>query len=268
MPGRVETPIDQLSGLPLLLAPNDQALRLLHGEESNFGRLADWNHAFHPAARVLAGGDGSDALRNARKQFVLRADHDTYHALWDGPTLPTTPAERFKIVTLCAAGYIPLQALDTSGRRPQLVNLTESQRERLRTSGEVRVASYSVVQSFLKNFVLKQPADHIRPAMVDKFLALDAETPTDAREKKFLAHLLLSLVIDRVEDLLDPPYSFGHAYNLLSPGLPTRPGDFVKSVIVRSPKNVRGMVAELTKKFTLVRDGPEVAARLGNLLLA
>ncbi len=198
----------------------------------------------------------------------MRDTHNAYHAAYYGPRLPQNPSERFKTSVLCAAGYIPLQAITFGSSSPDIIGLTLPQRERLRVSGEVRVASLSVVQKFMKDFVLAQPVDHIRPEVIDDFLALDPNASVyDARRRRYLMHLLLSLVIDRVEDPLERPYTYAYTYELLKPGLPKRPGDFVHSVIARSGTAARGVTRELLRKLIAYRDGPEVAAqRLGRLV--
>ena len=266
--------MDPISGLPLLLVPEDRALSMFKGEEPSIDAdsgliLGDWNHAWHPARVVLSDGFGGDAVRNSRMQYVLRDTHNEYHYRYRGPELPNNPAERFGAVVLSAAGYIPLQAIRLSGRRPQIVDLSVGQRERLRTSGEVRVASLSVVQKFMKEFVLQQPADHIHENIIDDFLSIDpSDSPYDARRKRYLSHLLLSLVIDRVEDPLERPYTFAHSYELLKPGVPKRPGDFIHSMIAGGGKSIRNVTRELSRKFTIQRDGPEAAMRLGHLAIA
>jgi hypothetical protein len=87
----------------------------------------------------------------------------------------------------------------------------------------------------------------------------------EAREQRYLAHLFLSLLIDPIGESIERPYSFGFNCNLLHPGAPPRPRDFLHRTIVFSGKHVRGLVKELTKKFVLHRDGPEIAARLGQV---
>lgn len=269
------TPADPISGLPLLIMPDERVVPVLRGDAPavypETGQvIADWNHAFHPAREVVHDGFGGDALRNARIQLVMRTTHNAYHAAYYGPELPTNPTERFRATVLCAAGYIPLQALRF--RRfgdPKIVDLRQPHVERLHTSGEVRVASISAVQKFMKDFVMQQPVDHIRPDVIDDFLAIDpCQSPDDARRRRYLAHLLLSLVIDRTEGTLERPYTFARSYELLSPGLPTRPGDFVRSLITRSNSGARNITRELVKKFTAYRDGPQAAARLGGLAIS
>jgi len=256
-----------MSGLPLLIVPDDRVLPILYREVSAIdldGRVtADYNHAFHPARWVT-----DRAIRDARVQFVMRETHDAYHSVYSGPPLPTTRVERLKTMVLCAAGYVPPQGLKFDADGPRQVDLTAEQRDRLRISGEVRVASFSVVQRYLKEAVLAQPADHIRPAIIDRFLSLDSFVPDEAKEQCYLAHLLLSLFIDCIEDPIDEPYSFGRRSNLLRPDAPARPGDFIHNTIVFSNKHVRSVVGELTKKFIKYRDGPDVALRLGGLATA
>lgn len=267
------TPTDEVSGLPLLIVPEARALSILRGEEPSLDEatghvLGDWNHVYHPAKVVVSDGFGGDALRNARMQFVVRETHNSYHHAYYGPPLPLSPAGRFKATVLSAAGYIPMQAIQFEGDSPTIVDLAPPMRERLRTSGEVRVASLSVVQKFMKDFVLAQPVDHIRPNIIDDFLSIDPSSSIDdARRRRYLAHLLLSLVIDRVEDPLDGPYSFAYSSNLLKPGAPRRPGDFVHGMIARSASGVRTVTRELAKKLSIQREGPDVATRLGKLAL-
>jgi hypothetical protein len=263
--GYEQTPMDEVSGLPLLIVPDERVLPILRKEVPNAGSdghvLADENHAFHPAKFV------DPPVRNARVQFVMRETHDEYHAAYGGPSLPATKPERIKTLVLCAAGYVPPRGLAFGADGGREVDLTVGQRERLRTSGEVRVASFSVVQKYLKDAMLAQPSDHILPATIDRFLMLDGLVPDEAKEQRYLAHLLLSLCIDRVEDPLERPYAFGRSYDLLRPGLPTRPGDFIHRTILFSGKHVRGIVKELTQKFVKYRDGPEALARLGGAAL-
>lgn len=267
------TPIDLISGLPLLIAPDDRALFILHGLEPavdpKTGQvLADWNHNFHPAAQVLAGGDGAAAVRNARMQYVLRSTHNEYHAAYYGPPLPTKPSERFRTAVLCAAGYIPMQAIQFGTDGPSLVDLSPMQRERLRTSREVKVASLSVVRHFMRQYVLNQPMDHIKPRTINKFLKIDPTESVDAaKQHRYLTHLLLSLVIDRVEDVIEEPYAFGYDEALLAPDAPERPDLFVQYTLAPNRKNTQEIAKELTRKLLLQRDGPS-ATPLGGLALA
>lgn len=257
------TPMDEISGLPLLIAPRDEVIEILDHrapQHDSEGRpIADWNHVWHPAREVINAGRGGVALRNSRVQLVMRDEHEEYHAYFAGPELPRRPAERFSASVLCAAGYIPMQAMAFNSDGPKIVNLTPLQRDRLRQSGEVRAASLSVVHKFVKEFVMAQAID-VKPRVADKYLRLNPSESSDAtRQHHYLTHLLLSLAIDQIEELVREPYSFAHGAELLTPGVPERADLFVLSCITKSRSNVRGVAQDLTKKLAAQRRLAEVA---------
>jgi hypothetical protein len=275
--GKVPIPTDELSGIPLLLAPQERALSILWDCEPSHdehGRpLADWDHTWYPGREIRDAGWGGHALRNSRVQFVLRADHEEKNAYFDPPErLPQKPSERFRAAVLCAAGYIPLRAIGFNADGYFLQDLDEWQRVRARESGEVRVASPDTVQKFMTEFVLSQPIDHIRPWTIKKFLRIDPAESSDAsRKQRELAYLLLSLVIDRVEDPLVRPYTEAHQRGLLSPHAPPRPDYFIRETIApkRSRKNFRAVVNTFVEKLTAHIEGPEaVAHHLGRAAVA
>lgn len=268
-----QTPIDPISGLPLLLAPDDRIPLILDGalpRRVDDRPVADWNHVYHPAKEVFKSGFGGEAVRCVRLQYVLRQEqHDEYHAQFDGPPLPKNPEERFKAVVLSAAGYIPPAAIDFNRRGFRLVSLEGDVRQRLMSSNEVRVASYSAVQKFLRTYVMQESVDHILPATVDRFLTLgNMDNASDQRERIYLAHLLLSLVIDRSGEPVEHPYAFGRRHGLIDAGMPARPRDFVRSLIIRGKKGVRGVTKSLHHRLLEHRDGPEAVARLGGMAIA
>jgi hypothetical protein len=262
-----ETPIDEISHLPLLIVPDERVLPVLRGEVENVhpsgsGPIADWNHVYHPRKQVLRVDEGGEALRNARLQLVLRDEqHNAYHAAYEGPPLPETSADHFKHTVLSAAGYIPLRAMLFTPRGPKTVMLKPEQHKRLHTSGEVRTGSFTAVQRFMRDYVLAQPTDHIQPRTVNRFLRLDPSESVDARKKyNYLTNLLLSLVIDRVEEPLFEPYTFGHNHGLLASDAPPRPDYFVRSLLIRT-NGVKNMAKKLGNALLFARDGPEAMRR-------
>src|SRR6185312_5582294 len=137
------TPVDEITGLPLLIIPHDDVPYLLAHPTTNARRreaggrdYIDRNHVYHPSTRLTSVAE--KALQGARIQYVLRQDHDAYHAAFDGPPLPQTRAEHYYQMVFSAANYIPQRALDVSGGTPKEVALTDAQLLRLQTSGEVR----------------------------------------------------------------------------------------------------------------------------------
>jgi len=137
----------------------------------------------------------------------------------------------------------------------------------LQTSGEVKLASFSNIQSYIRGTILAQPADHIRAPTIDRFLSLDSLYEDEAREKYHLAHLITALFIDRLEDPIDEAYSFGRTHELINPSLPTRPGDFIRGLIFFTETHRKKIVRELMTKLTIYRNGP-TPRRLGNLALS
>lgn len=265
MPGTEYTPIDEISELPLLIVPQEESLPYLHGQLPshlpNGSVLADWNHAYHPSKEV------APIFRSGRVQYVLREVHDEYHCAYYGPPPLRTKVEQFRAIVLSAAGYIPPEGLLLTGDGPQQVGLSAAQRERLRTSGEVKLASFSNIQTYIRETILAQPADHIHAPTIDRFLSLDSSYKDEAREKYRLAYLLTALFIDRLEGHVDEAYNFGRVHRLINPSLPTRPGDFIRGLFFFTETHRKKITQELMTKLTVYRDGP-APRRLGNLALS
>lgn len=203
--GPETTPLDEATGVPLLIVPNDEALYLLDRPEENVARresgkkiYADWNHAYHPNSAKELQSKGGRAIRECRGQMVMRREHDNYHASYSGPApLPETGEERFAAAVFAAADYVPRQALDCSKRKPRTVDLSDEQIARLQKSGEVRMMRENLVGDFLQRYILKnEDFEHISPTMIDEFLKLKPDTADDLKRKQFLTHTLLSLVIE------------------------------------------------------------------------
>jgi len=263
MPGTEYTPVDEISGLPLLIVPQEDSLQYLHGELPNMvdGHVqADWNHAYHPAKEV------APIFRSGRVQHVLRSVHDEYHAAYYGPPPLEGRVDEFRSIVLAAAGYIPPEGIFFTGDGPQLVVMSEAERERLRTSGEVKMSSPSNIQAYIRQTVLAQPADHIHAQKIDRFLSLDSTIADEAKEKQHLAHLLTALLTDRIEDPIDEAYNFGRIHRLVNPALPTRPGDFIRNLILISSTQRRRVTSELVAKLTAYREGT-IPRGLGGLAL-
>ena len=256
--GTAETPRDELTGLPLLLAPNEDVLPILSGFEparTPAGHpIADWNHVWHPRKEAQY-GTGGLGLRHSRVQFVMRTEHDAYHEQFYGPSLPQKPAERFEATVLCAAGYIPSEAISINAESYQIVKLNEWDRTRLYESGEVRVGNFKIVQDAIRDFVLGQPLDHIRGHTIDRFLSVDPSESADAaKEHRYLSHLLLALVIDQIEEQrVAKSYADAHESGLLAPESPGRFDEFILGVL-RTHRHIGKASRELTKKLTKHRN--------------
>lgn len=232
------TPTDELTGLPLLIAPQDDVPYLLVHPGINAARRAagrrdyiDRNHVYHPSTRLISVSD--KALQGSRIQYVLRRDHNAYHAAYDGPPLPRTAAERYYQMVFSAAGYIPQMALDFSGDSPQEIMLSEEQIMRYQTSGEVRMADPGKVGRFLESYVLDDPEfSHIPVKLIDEFLTIGTETAADVRRRRYLAHQLLSFVIDATTEPMYQAYKKALEHNVWKPALNYSPRQVVHEQII------------------------------------
>lgn len=254
-----ETPVDELTGLPLLFVPHDDIPSIMANPklaQDTYGhQVADWNHVWHPGKVVTHAGKGGVALRSSRVQYVMRTEHDRYHAQFDGPPLPQRPTGRFVATVLSAAGYIPPAALSFNERNVRIVRLSHDERRRLHCSGEVRVAQSKHVRTFMRDFVIGQPLSHIRNDTIDRFLDIDPQDSADsAKEHRYLAHLLLSLAIDQVEETVAHPYRWAHESGLLAPDAPKRVDEFILDSIVGSQYGIKHVSQVMTRRLTSHRE--------------
>lgn len=215
------TPTDPFSGLPLLLKPPDYNFPLKRSD------LADDNHAFHPSTSPELESLSGQAIRNCRVQRADWYDHHiVYHGNYAGPEIVETETDRFRTVTLAAAGYIPDEAIDCSGYKPEIVPVTPDMRERLRCSGEVRMARPGVVRKFLAAYVLEQDLSHVSETKIDEFLRT-----TNVNTKRFLGQWLLAQATEVAAEPIQKDYRLAHRLGKINPALTTRPENFVQRAL-------------------------------------
>lgn len=238
MASAVVTPVDQLTGLPLPLAPPAELL------SESFAIETNWHHHAHPRRSPLLQGVGGLAIRNARLQLADVRTHNAYHAAFDGPPLPATGEERFRFAVMACAGYVPDTALDFSGDSPQIVPIDHIQRNRLWQSGELKTASMDSVRKFMKEHVLKQDLWHLREYVIDEFLYTK-----DAERRYFLGNLLLAKAIEQASEPINPAYRIARDEGLIHPALPRKMPTFVNSAIGKA-KRRQMLVQELHAKVS------------------
>lgn len=196
MAAEAYTPIDEI-GMPLPLAPTN--LEIHDASQPK----PDWHHHFHPRRSVTLTEDwGGDAVRNARVQkYDYAIHHFDYHGYFEGPPLPETPAQKFGIAVLALAGYVPGEAILFKRDGPHIVGLSDSQRNRLLKSGELRCPSPEIVRRFMLDYTLKQNLVEVNEKLVDEFL-----NTSDLDRRYNLGGSLLNLAIDKAVEPLDPFY--------------------------------------------------------------
>lgn len=140
MAAELITPMDEMSGIPLPILPQEY---LPMGKPD----IANWHHPWHAESAPELQGLGGKALRHSRVQLVRATDHNmgdkrrgklTYHDFFVGPPLPTTDDERFRLCVISAAGYVPDEAIDLRGDEPKITFMDEAQIELLRMQAQPR----------------------------------------------------------------------------------------------------------------------------------
>lgn len=183
--------------MPLPLAP------LTGDRQHSRHPETDWHHHFHPKkSPILVKGIGGQAVRNVRLQ---RSDyyqhHIDYHGNYDGPPLPQTRQEQFGVVLLASAGYVPDRAISFSDGQPEEVSLSQRQRQKLWSSGDLKIAAPETIRKFLIDYTTSQNLTEINEKLVDEFL----NTPNMQR-RYHLGGVLLQLAIEVATDPIDPFY--------------------------------------------------------------
>lgn len=247
------TPVDELSGLPFLIAPNDEALPYLR-RGARDSRVYDLNHSFHPKSSWELQGIEGSAVRQSRGQLMMRYDHDAYHDAYDGPELPRTRLARLRTVLFAAADFIPKYVIDVSQGSPLIRAATHTQYERLCTSGEVRVIDPGTVRKFLLHCMKEADTTHINPLLISDFMELPGITtplnPEVAKRRRDMAHQILSLIMEPVVDPLAIVYAQARKNGMISPALPERAHDFVCTEITGQGREaINRVIARLMAKL-------------------
>jgi hypothetical protein len=161
------TPTDELTDIPLPLIESAE----LPSYEWPTPK-PDWHHAFHPArSEVLTQDLAGKALRACRVQLVgYNLHHMNYHEQFHGPALPETEEEKFRLIVLAAAGYVPEQGLtfDAHGE-PIKTRISSEQRADLQ-NGKLKLWNYRTVRDFLQDYVLRQDLTSVNQLTIEEFL--------------------------------------------------------------------------------------------------
>ena len=236
MAAEATTPVDDFSGLPLPLAPSSSLE--ISSDETN------WHHHFHPRrSELLIGKTGGIAVRNVRLQLATINDHNEYHYHYEGPPLPQTPTERFLVTVLTTAGYVPDKAIDFTNRKPRVVRMTDTSREMLWYSEQLRHGSTVVVRDFFARYALTQDLSDVKEGLIDEFL----NTPNLDRRRQ-LGHWLLGKAIEHATEPIDSMYRIAWKAGLLNPKMPAKPRTLVKNRL-GSPKKRESLLDQLEQRL-------------------
>lgn len=147
MAAELITPVDEVSGIPLPILPQE----LLPSDNP---AKANWHHPWHASSAPELQTLGGKALRHSRVQLVRTTDHNegdrtrgklTYHDFYIGPKLPSDEPTQFNACVLACAGYIPERAIDLRGDEPAEVIMTREQAGLLRLQAQPRSISIAEI---------------------------------------------------------------------------------------------------------------------------
>lgn len=202
---KLTTPTDELTGMPLPVLPPKGIPKPQDTNKYN------WHHHYHPSTDSYLSSAAGLAVRHARLQLLpIKSHHNTYHAIFEGPPLPTTGEGRFGQVILASAGYIPPMAIDVTKDDPsEPVTLSKFMRHRLQHSGEIEVRGKCNISNFIKDYLVAQDFTNVKDEIIEEFL----ETKSFNR-KRFLGHWLLAIASEVAIEPIMPVY-----HHALSEGL-------------------------------------------------
>lgn len=198
-------PTHALSGLPLLVLPLDAP-----NEYSQ--EWKDYDHGFYPRSKFVFRNQaryfGKAAVRCSRGQDLPRWLHERKHKVFpEGPLIPATRSEEYKVAVLACADFVPRQAIDLSpGNDYKIVNMTDTQLQELAVTRAVHIedANHANTGTFYRNtigkffafYAIEQDLSHMSPLVIDEFVHTH-----DSERKIELGNLLLA---ESVEVAVEP----------------------------------------------------------------
>lgn len=145
MAAELISPVDELTGMPLVVAPPLEEL------PRNDPRIANWHHIYHASTSPELQTLGGAALRNSRVELLPLKWHNTgrqnYHSYYIGPPLPAADDSdtQFRLCVLACAGYLPEKVIDLNSGEPVVRLMNEDELYYFRKSPlPERVSSFDI----------------------------------------------------------------------------------------------------------------------------
>ncbi len=188
---------DEVTGLPLPILPLAPP-----GEDA---QRSDAHHAFYEKDLFLHGTPGTRAVRFSRLQYGPRYYHSRYHSMFKGAALPENEFQEFTMTVLGFAGYVPDEAVDTSGTEPKVVVMNQAQRHHLQLPGilrtEHRKGRKAEIGQYLMAYALGLNEEFAEESIKEEFI----ET-TNAKRKRELGFWLVAQAIETAVEPINPLY--------------------------------------------------------------
>jgi len=126
---------------------------------------------------------------------------------------------------MAIAGYIPDQAIDLQRDEPTVVALSQAQRHRLRSSGEIKAGNQHTIWSFLKEYVFSK----VDLVVDTDYLTTEEFLQTkDLERRQELGRDILGLLIGEAVEPFHEVYRQAWLQEALFPGIPSYAHRFVK----------------------------------------
>lgn len=198
-----------------------------------------FHHHFHPASAVELADLAGEALRYSRGQMLPRWLHNRVHGIYAGPELPTTEQEKFELVVLGCAGYIPRWGIEIDDHGDAHKVLLPPSRQRLVTPRHVHIEDAYAKPSqqryirnrigfFFANYALKQDLNFPN-SRIDEFL----NTPDEVRKLELGNQFLVESVRSAIGPVLSLRAQLLKENLRLQPGKPDRMKKIIRTFFVK-----------------------------------
>ena len=166
MAAELISPVDELTGMPLLIAPPDKII------ERHNPKIANRHHIFYESTAPELQSTGGIALRNSRVQLVPVEWHNigtnNIHTFYKRAELPAADDDKtqFRLCALACAMYLPEKVIDLKSGEPVIRYMTEKEKNYLQIAPRPKqVHAYDIdkyVESQLGDEIFNISADAMR----------------------------------------------------------------------------------------------------------
>jgi hypothetical protein len=133
-----------------------------------------------------------------------RSVHERKNELYDAVVVPETPKGTFQAVLLGAARYIPRYAIDVSGQKPVVTELSDGMRHEFHRRGWIRMQRGTRWSTglYLAQYILANGLDAVRETEeVARFVDAKGE-----QERKLASFGVIRRAVLNVVDPIEPVY--------------------------------------------------------------
>lgn len=241
-------PVEEETGVPLAIEPHENL-----APPGTRNANADWHHLIYPKSRHELKTVSGQAMRQVRLEWMDLDDHSAHHHYFNDYIVnqwefPKTIGQRFGIVVLMAAGYIPENAIQLRKTGPEYVKLGKHERRQYWDRGLIKIASEWHVAKFIKEHVLSQDIVGVEDAETDIDMLLNSN---DETERNQAGDNLLAMAAEIATEDVRDKYISVYRRRLILPDMPSEPKDimFDQRIALGTAKRMRKARSELRNKL-------------------